>query len=121
MIIGGELRTGHRLWSRILRACAVVLLFAFLPFMLRHIVNQFVYYPMRYPQGDWSLQTAAGAEDVWLTTKDGIRLNAWWFPQRDSQLATLFLHGNAGNVTHRVDHAQAVKDAGSAMLIIDYR
>ena len=76
---------------------------------------------MPYPQGDWNLQTEAGAEDLWLTTRDGIRLNAWWFPKPASRFVTLFLHGNAGNVTHRIDHAHAVQSAGSAILIIDYR
>jgi hypothetical protein len=76
---------------------------------------------MPYPQGDWSLQSQAGAHDLWLTARDGIRLNAWWFPETGSHWATLFLHGNAGNVTHRVDHAQAINGAGSAVLVLDYR
>ena len=63
----------------------------------------------------------AGAQDVWLTAKDGIRLNAWWFAKPDAEFATLFLHGNAGNVTHRIDHAHAIVMAGSAILVIDYR
>lgn len=89
--------------------------------MLRGLVDRFVYYPMPYPQGDWALQTGAGAQDLWLTTKDGIRLNAWWFPKPGSHFATLFLHGNAGNVTHRIDHARAITTAGSAILVLDYR
>lgn len=98
---------------------ASLLVFTF--FMFRHIVDRFVYYPMRYPQGDWNLQAQARAQDVWLSTRDGIRLNAWWFPKPGSGFATLFLHGNAGNVTHRVDHAQAINSAGSAVLVVDYR
>src|SRR5579872_5181475 len=76
---------------------------------------------MRYPDGEWEQQRAAGAEDRWIRTSDGVRLNAWWFASKDARLATLFLQGNAGNVTHRVDHAQAIRDAGSAVLILDYR
>jgi len=34
---------------------------------------------------------------------------------------TLFLHGNAGNVTHRFGHIRAITDAGSSVLILDYR
>ncbi len=89
--------------------------------MLRSIVNRFVYYPMRYPQGEWDSQAAAGAKDIWLNAADGVRLNAWWFPQPDAHFATLFLHGNAGNVTHRSDHAHAIARAGSAVLVLDYR
>src|SRR5436305_4998599 len=99
----------------------IVALVLFISIMLRGIVDRMVYYPMPYPQGDWDLQARAGAQDVWCTASDGVRLNAWWFPQSKAQFATLFLHGNAGNVTHRVDHADAIKQAGSAVLIPDYR
>ncbi len=105
-------------------SCAPVVRFTLLAFillMLASIVDRFVYYPMRYPQGEWDLQTAAGAQDLWCKTADGVRLNAWWFPQPDAHFATLFLHGNAGNVTHRIDHAHAIQRAGSAILVLDYR
>jgi fermentation-respiration switch protein FrsA (DUF1100 family) len=96
-------------------------LLVFILLMFRQLLERFVYYPMPYPQGDWSLQSQAGAQDLWLTTRDGIPLNAWWFPEPDSRMATLFLHGNAGNVTHRIDHAHAINSAGSAILVLDYR
>lgn len=67
------------------------------------------------------MQRKAGAEDVWFTSNDGVQLNAWYFPQREAKYVTLFLHGNAGNVTHRVDHAEAVHQAGSAIMVLDYR
>jgi uncharacterized protein len=98
---------------------ASLILLAFL--MFQSLLNSLVYYPMRYPEGDWNLQSQAGAQDIWLTTRDGIRLNAWWFPKPGSRFVTLFLHGNAGNVTHRIDHAHAINSAGSAVLVIDYR
>lgn len=89
--------------------------------MLRSLVDHLIYYPMRYPQGAWDLQVESGAEDQWLTAADGTQLHAWWFPKPDARFATLFLHGNAGNVTHRVNHAHAVLSAGSAFLVVDYR
>lgn len=89
--------------------------------MLRDLVDRFIYYPMRYPQGAWELQREFGPQDQWLEAADGTRLHGWWFAKAEVQLATLFLHGNAGNVTHRVDHAQAVLAAGSAFFVIDYR
>ncbi len=89
--------------------------------MFRNLVDRLVYYPMPYPQGEWNLQAQSGARDLWFATRDGIRLNAWWFPQPGSRLATLFLHGNAGNVTHRIDHALRINSAGSSVLVLDYR
>jgi uncharacterized protein len=86
------------------------------------IANRLIFYPMRYPEGDWERQRSAGAEDRWIRSAvDGTRLNAWWFPLPGARLATLFLHGNAGNVTHRVDHATRILEAGSAVMLLDYR
>jgi uncharacterized protein len=111
-----------RLSGRILILVGTMLILpTLLPAMLQKFVDQFVYYPMRYPEGDWHEQRRVGAQDVWLTSKDGVKLNAWWFPQPVARYATLFLHGNAGNVTHRLDHAEAAKQAGSAILVLDYR
>lgn len=76
---------------------------------------------MRYPQGEWDLQERVGAADVWLTTTDHLRVHGWWFANRRAELATLFLHGNAGNVTHRSDHALSIVQAGSSVLVLDYR
>jgi fermentation-respiration switch protein FrsA (DUF1100 family) len=83
--------------------------------------NRSIYYPFAYPQGFWELQKQAGAEDVWLRTDDGVKLHGWWASATNSKLATLFLHGNAGNVTHRIRHIRAVTAAGSSILVIDYR
>jgi uncharacterized protein len=107
--------------SRAARFAIALAAIVFTYTMFRNIADRFIYYPMRYPQGAWELQVKVGAEDRWLTASDGTRLNAWWFPKSDVRFATVFLHGNAGNVTHRTDHAQAVRDAGSAFLVVDYR
>lgn len=83
--------------------------------------SRFLYYPMKYPYGAWQRQERAGGEERWITAADGTRLNCIWYPHSHSRLATLFLHGNAGNITHRIDTALAVREAGSAILIVDYR
>ena len=89
--------------------------------VLRFMASSAVYYPIRYPDGWWSLQGHAAAAEVWLTTGDGVKLNAWWIAAPDSHLATVFFHGNGGNLTHRFDHMRAIAAAGSALLILDYR
>ena len=83
--------------------------------------NRAVYYPSKYPQGFWDLQRDVGAQDVWLDTPDGVRLHAWWVHREDTRLVTLFLHGNAGNVTHRIPHIREIVAAGSSVLTLDYR
>jgi fermentation-respiration switch protein FrsA (DUF1100 family) len=79
------------------------------------------FFPMRHSQGWWESQTELGAEDVWLTTSDGVKLHGWWLSSPYAQIATLFLHGNAGNLTHRGAHMRAIVAAGSSILVLDYR
>jgi fermentation-respiration switch protein FrsA (DUF1100 family) len=86
-----------------------------------YFASRLVYYPSKYPEGLWDLQAQLGARDVWLATPDGVRLHAWWIPQPGARLATLYLHGNAGNLTHRGPDYLAIASAGSAVLALDYR
>jgi fermentation-respiration switch protein FrsA (DUF1100 family) len=83
--------------------------------------NRSVYYPLKYPQGFWSVQAQLHAEDVWLPTSDGVQIHAWWVRQEGARLATLYLHGNAGNVTHRYPQIREITAAGSSILMLDYR
>lgn len=85
------------------------------------LAHRSIYLPMRYPQGWWHEQQSLGAEDVQLVTRDGVKLHGWWKESRGSELATLFLHGNAGNVTHRGRSIRAITEAGSSVLVPDYR
>lgn len=79
------------------------------------------YHPWKYPRGIWDAQAWLGAGDVWLRSDDGVRLHAWWVAVPESPLATLFLHGNGGNLTHRLSHVLAIREGGSSILILDYR
>jgi uncharacterized protein len=56
-----------------------------------------------------------------IDTEDGERLYAWWVPARDAGGTILVLHGNAGNISHRVDHLSVLHRLGYSSLIIDYR
>ena len=88
---------------------------------LRFAANSAVYHPLRYPDGLWNLQRDIAATEVWLTARDGVKLNAWWIAVPQARLATVFFHGNAGNLTHRIDHMRSIIAAGSSLLIPDYR
>jgi len=69
--------------------------------ILLMLASRAPYYPIEYPGGFWELQTALGAEDVWLATSDGVRLHAWFVTAPQASLVTLYFHGNAGNLTYR--------------------
>jgi predicted alpha/beta hydrolase len=89
--------------------------------LLRLAASNAVYYPIRYPEGWWNLQQDAGASEVWLTARDGVKLNAWWIAAPQGDIVTVFFHGNGGNLTHRIEHMRAIVAAGSSLLIPDYR
>jgi fermentation-respiration switch protein FrsA (DUF1100 family) len=89
--------------------------------VLVYAASKSLYYPMRYPSGNWNVQSELGASDVSLRTSDGVNLHAWWVARPDVRFATLHLHGNAGNITHRDLSALAILSAGSSVLLLDYR
>ena len=60
-------------------------------------------------------------EPMTLATPDGERLDAWFVPAPQSQGIVLFLHGNAGNISHRMDSIAMLHRLGYAVLIFDYR
>ena len=107
--------------ARVPKVVGFPLLGAFSYGALYFFVQRSVYFPFKYPQGFWDVQPQVGAQDVWLRAAGGVRLHAWWIAPPGAELATLFLHGNAGNVTHRLEHIREITAAGSALLLLDYR
>lgn len=60
-------------------------------------------------------------EDVSVTSSDNERLHGWYIPAEDSRGVVLFFHGNAGNISHRLDSIKIFHKVGLSTLIIDYR
>lgn len=61
-------------------------------------------------------------EDVHLEVEQGVRVHGWFLPgPADDAPVLLFLHGNAGNVSHRLESLRIFHRLGLAVLIIDYR
>ena len=61
-------------------------------------------------------------EDVYLEPEPGVLLHGWYLPgPGEDAPVLLFLHGNAGNVSHRIRSLEQFRGLGLAVLIIDYR
>jgi uncharacterized protein len=60
-------------------------------------------------------------ETVSLTTADNIALHGWYIPYPHAKQTLLFFHGNAGNISHRLDSIAIFHQLGLSVLIIDYR
>lgn len=61
------------------------------------------------------------AEDVWIETGDGEQLHGWYFPNNSAEYVVVLSHGNAGNISNRIDIAKFLQEIGVSVLIYDYR
>ncbi len=68
-------------------------------------------------------------EDAHIPTPDGLILNGWYLPAPEAGgtdrpgrgFTLLFFHGNAGNISHRLESLRIFHGLGLNVLIIDYR
>lgn len=60
-------------------------------------------------------------EDVYFETDDGVRLNGWYIPHEESEHVVIFSHGNAGNLSNRLQFLEKMHAAGISIFIYDYR
>jgi fermentation-respiration switch protein FrsA (DUF1100 family) len=59
-------------------------------------------------------------QDVSIETTDGVTLHGWFIAGHSSRVL-LFFHGNAGNISHRLDSIRQFQNLGLSVFIIDYR
>lgn len=59
--------------------------------------------------------------DVEFDTEDGEILHGWWLPHASPRGTLLFQHGNAGNISHRLDSLRIFHELGLNVFIYDYR
>ena len=97
-------------------AYATVLVLVFL------FQSRLVYYPeigreVRLSPQSYGLKF----EPVEIRTADDEILQAWWVPAENARGAVLFFHGNAGNISHRLDYLLMFHRLRYTTLIVDYR
>ena len=84
------------------------------------VVEFFAFHPDRtYAVPAESLP--AGTEDLFLETEDGVRIQALHLRHPSSKILTIYFHGNAGNVYHRLPDLQRLRSFGSSVLAVGYR
>lgn len=99
----------------------VMLMFVALASPLRRfVVGRFAFQPS--PGVDLSLSDlGVVGEEVRLEAEDGVSLHGFFIPHPGADRAILFLHGNAGNASHRLPNAVDLSRQASHVLLIDYR
>ncbi|MEZ6072777.1 MAG: alpha/beta hydrolase [Pirellulales bacterium] len=104
---------------RIARGLLVAYLFVILIMLWQE--DALLYFPARFPAGNWQ-PVAATFEDARFQSADGTQLHGWYFPRALPRATVLYLHGNAGNITQRIDVARRLsEDLNLAVLMFDYR
>jgi fermentation-respiration switch protein FrsA (DUF1100 family) len=62
-----------------------------------------------------------GYEEIYFKAKDGITISGWYIPAENEKGIILFCHGNAGNISHRLDSIKIFNSLNLSVLIFDYR
>jgi hypothetical protein len=96
--------------------------FLYLCFGATLLVNQsrFIYFPD-------SVLSATPAElglkyrDIDFTGADRVKLHGWLIPAEQTRGTILFFHGNAGNISHRLETIDIFHRLGYTTFIFDYR
>jgi fermentation-respiration switch protein FrsA (DUF1100 family) len=60
-------------------------------------------------------------EEVKFKTSDEIKIHGWYIPEDSAPYTLLFCHGNAGNISHRLESIKQFHDFGLNVFIFDYR
>ncbi len=108
-----------------LRACAIaaaalVLVLACGLVLLLANEGKFIYFPSRRYDAA-PRQYGLDAEPLEVSAADGVTLRGWWLRGK-GRIALLYFHGNAGNVSHRLDRARILVNAlGLDVALVDYR
>ncbi|MBK5936731.1 alpha/beta hydrolase [Halorhodospira sp. 9621] len=60
-------------------------------------------------------------QDLAIPSTDGVTLHGWRIPADSPRGVVVFFHGNAGNISHRLDTIAILRDLGLDVIIFDYR
>lgn len=95
----------------------LIILYAILCLALYFNQEKILFYPDTLPThySPWK------GEEVWIPTKDNIRLNASLVKQANPKGAILYLHGNRGSLKRCLAQTRQFDDLGYDILVLDYR
>ena len=113
---------GRSLWRRSWLRVVGILLVAYLLVLglMMAMEDSLIYFPSVYPDGMWN-PPGLDFEDAWFEAADGTKLHGWYVPVANPRAVILFAHGNAGNLSHRVDFLEMLNQLRVTVLIFDYR
>ncbi len=112
---------GNKLIFQLIKTLFVLFLLGLsLWWLVRKFERSRIYYPQRFLE---ATPHALGLdyEEIAFTASDGVRLHGWWVPAESSRATLIFCHGNAGNISHRLESIRVFNSLGLDVFIFDYR
>jgi len=102
------------------RITAALICVVCIVFVWGRLVERMIFYPepgaALRPE-----QFGIAGEDVRIRTEDGVRIQGFYLPAEGATRTILFLHGNAGNASHRLPNAAELVRLHAHVLVLDYR
>ena len=103
------------------RQFSCLIIFVALLFIYTHFLERkALYYPSRKIEFS-PAELGLRYEDVFFRTADGVELHGWFVPAEGAVVTILYCHGNAGNISHRVEIAKMFNERKMNFFIFDYR
>jgi len=98
-----------------------VLVFVSISFIgIRLIEKKSIFFPFKKIERSPS-NIGLSFDDVYFYTQDKVKLNGWYIPKENSKFTVIFCHGNAGNISHRLEKIKFFHELGCSVFIFDYR
>ena len=108
----------RRMFWNVLRV--VIIVYLCLSLLMCAVQSRLVYFPLDRIDATPDM-VGLRYEEVALTASDGVRLAGWFVPAEEPRGVALFCHGNAGNISHRLDTVQMHRGLGLSSFVFDYR
>ncbi|MFH1094029.1 MAG: alpha/beta hydrolase [Candidatus Omnitrophota bacterium] len=89
-------------------------------FYIRYLEKSSLYYPSRQLEFIPS-DIGIPYEEVFFNARDKTKLHGWFVPAGDSKVTVIFIHGNGGNISHRLDKIRVFNELRVNLFIFDYR
>jgi fermentation-respiration switch protein FrsA (DUF1100 family) len=127
--------SAHESWIKMIKQCLrvlampisgiylvlVILIIAFLLYLFYpRIESLFVFFPQTRLDGTPD-ELNLSFKEVYFNAEDGKRLHGWFFPLKGESPVILFCHGNAGNISHRLENVILLLKENLQVFLFDYR
>lgn len=81
----------------------------------------FVFQPSPWEDRNWAQLSGLLLEEVWIPVDEVVTVFGWFIDAGPNRPVLLWCHGNAGNVSHRLENIRRLSQRGISVLIFDYR